>query len=168
MTARASPSRNHTSANLEPSNFPPRDVASRQAIYLCADATRRREVSSMVGKEPGWEAVKDVAASAPACAEHFPGVRLSMAATTNQRFTSTTSPPWSYSTAEILRRCYPGKPSAWGSSFDFYCAVRRQVDVRGAVVPLKVMGNQEMRCFFRSSLKLSRRAGRMERLAAPL
>jgi hypothetical protein len=67
-----------------------------------------------------------------------------------------------------LAKMLPGKTQCVGGSFDFYCAVKRQVDVRGAVVSLKVMGNQEMRCFFRSSLKLSRRAGRIERLAALL
>jgi hypothetical protein len=47
------------------------------------------KVSSVVGKELGWEAVKDVAAGAPAYSERFPGVRLSMAATTNQLFNET-------------------------------------------------------------------------------
>jgi len=44
---------------------------------------------SVVGKELGWEAVKDVAAGAPEYAERFPGVRLSMAATINQYFNET-------------------------------------------------------------------------------
>jgi Restriction endonuclease/Helicase conserved C-terminal domain len=44
------------------------------------------KISSVVGKELGWEAVKDVAAGAPAYAERFPGIRLSMAAIINQYF----------------------------------------------------------------------------------
>lgn len=45
--------------------------------------------SSIVGRELGWEAVKDVAAGIGAYARRYPGVEFSKAAVTNQRFNGT-------------------------------------------------------------------------------
>jgi len=45
--------------------------------------------SGILGKELGWDAVKDVAAGSAGYAARYPGVSFSMAAATNQRFNGT-------------------------------------------------------------------------------